>query len=424
MTTPNYHQKAVWSLAVALALLLGISSRPAAAQTYVEPTSPLGGTTAWPLNSSSNTQYKTGSLLIGPKSTCDQATGTGCAYICLNSDSDADASKCIKSWTDITGSNYVTLSTLTPVSTALSAHIVAAGRTADVGFARIRADSTKNQMFSLIVEANSSATSPAVGLYANDGGNLNNYAAQFVGRTMIGNNSSSYALCLNGEYSVVTNQGINYGRGCITKWSDLAAFAPPGNYVTLQTLSAIPSPQSGQIAISGPAALATSQGAVVIGAPSATTPVALTCGDSICDGQETEANCQADCDRTPPENIYSVEVDSSSRLATSYSVVLRWTNPTDADYVGMRIIQADTTPSGPDTLIYTKAINLPKILTFYTVSNLEYGRTYYFGMYTYDLRKNYSAGRTFSFIVNSETSYPTHLYLEWPHETPYVDPNI
>jgi hypothetical protein len=360
------------------------------AQQFIEPTSPLGGNAAAPLNGGATTQRKLGSLIIGSNTTT--------SYLCLNTDSvlTTDPTKCISSWSQLRG-NYVTLAQtdLSSVSfPSLSDHVVATGRTADIGFARLQADGTKNQLYSLILEATGSAVQPATALYATDGGVTSNYAAAFNGGVYVGDGTSGSAkkFCLNGNFTVDTNVSSGtYGKGCITSWSQLSTFLSSQSYVLLQSTTGTLVPQSGRVAVSGSAIFATDdRTGLIIGTPPAGTSISVSCGDAMCNGTETANSCAIDCDQSAPANITSLSFTSASNRVT-----FTWVNPGDADFAGVKIIRTrGIVPTGPnDPTAETSNTVLKPTATFQT-STLSTGVSYYYGFYTYDQYGNYSSGVT------------------------------
>lgn len=360
------------------------------AQQFIEPTSPLGGNAAAPLNGGSNTQRKLGSLIIGSNATT--------SYLCLNTDSvlTTDPTKCISSWSQLRG-NYVTLAqtdlTSNPFPT-LNDHVVAAGRTADIGFARLQADGTKSQLYTLIVEATGSAIQPATALYATDGGVSSNYAAAFNGGIYIGDgtSSSSKKFCLNGNFTVDTSvSSSTYGKGCITSWSQLSSFLASQNYVLLQSNTGTLVPQNGRISISGSAVFATDdRTGLIIGAPPAGTSVSISCGDGMCNGSETASSCAIDCDQAAPANVTQLAVSANE---TTKKFTFTWTNPADADFAGVKVVRTQgVPPTGPnDPAAQATNLILNPTASFLT-SALTTGVSYYFGFYSYDQYNNFSSG--------------------------------
>lgn len=398
-----------WSgIFVALAFAI-VVALPVRAQNYVEPTSPAGGSTAWPLNSSGNAQIKRGTLIIG------EAGGN--AKLCLNTNDPNDLTNCISNWSN--AGSFVHLKNFVPgngfPSTDLRAY-----EAADTGYARIQA--TGNNLYSVIVEANTGPSS-STALIATDGGRATNYAANFQGKLYIGYPSSlaEAKLCLNGEYAIDTTPGdASFGKGCITSWSQIAAIAAAGDYVILQPATSTPTAQFGQLAISGGASFASDPNtAVVIGAPGVGTPITVTCGDGICNSNECSLStapacgvgsadyCPTDCDRTPPGNI-TIHGTLYNSGTGSYPIAgFGWTLPTDPDLAGTRILRQlgtpPTSPSGPADL--TVNISAPTD-NWNDPTQLEFDTTYYYAFYAYDATGNFSSGQQMVFRVNRSTVPP------------------
>jgi len=385
-----------------LVMILGLSAQPVSAQSFIEPTSPLGGVSASPLNGSLTAQRKLGSLLIGSSSTT--------SFLCLNSDSviNNDTNYCISSWSQVRG-NYVTLAQ-TDLSSitfpSLSDHVVASGRTADIGYTRLQANGSANQLYTLILEATGSASQPATALFASDSGVSTNYAAKFNGAVYIGDGTttSTKKFCLNGTADVDTNVASpTYGKGCISSWSQLASFIPSQNFVLLQSLNALPVAQQGRIAISGSGVFATdSRSGLVIGAPPAGTGIAISCGDGMCNGSETGGSCPIDCDYTPPNNVSNVSGNAS---AATQSVTWTWTNPSSSDFAGVRVVRTiDSPPTGPNhsnpSGSYTVASGSSPNNQL-TNTGLQLGVNYYYTFYAYDAVGTFASGVTQSLRLSS-----------------------
>lgn len=388
---------------VVLGAALLLTPHHASALEFIEPTSPLGGNAAAPINGGTSTQQKLGSLLLGSSSTT--------SYFCLNSDSVVtnDPTKCISSWSQLRG-NYVTLSQ-TDLSSitfpTLSDHVTAAGRTADIGYARIQADGTKNQLYSLIVEATGSAAQPATALLATDGGVSDNYAAIFNGGIYIGDGTTNSAkkFCLNGTFTIDTNvSSATYGKGCITSWSQLATFMPSQNFVLLQSNTGSLITQNGRIAISGSATFATdSKAGLVIGAPPSGTSVSISCGDGMCNGTESAISCPVDCDQAPPAEITSLTPTTNT---TARTASFTWVNPNDSDFAGVKVLRkSGSAPTSPfDTGATATTVAKPGAAM--TSTNLTVGVTYYYTFYTYDTMGNYSAGVTQAIRLGGSSCIP------------------
>ncbi|MBI5405334.1 MAG: hypothetical protein HY976_03865 [Candidatus Kerfeldbacteria bacterium] len=300
-----YDQLQKPSIRLAFAVVFGLSAWvvTANAQTYIEPSSSTGGATATPLNGSTSTQRKLGSLIIGPSG--------GSSKFCLNTSPDANGqpvagdTNCIAAWNQV-GGHFVRL--WTDTNTGFGG-FTSTSTNYDAGYVRLKAQdspSSPQQPITAIFEGSNVPGSAAIWAAA---GNYTppstTWAGYFEGNTAVlqdlGGNPAK--LCLNG---INTLDGS--GVGCITSWSQIQGLVPPaGNYVNLQNMNNPSSVavQNGGASISGSANLAVSSGGVVVGIPTAFTPcvnngtqcVPVSCGDGICSasGGETSTNCAQDC---------------------------------------------------------------------------------------------------------------------------------
>ncbi len=87
-----------------------------------------------------------------------------------------------------------------------------------------------------------------------------------------------------------------------------------------------------------------------------------------------------------PSNVSDLVVDASSG-----AVELSWTNPSDADFEGVRVLMCmDGFPSGPDdtdcTVVYSGVANATSVET------LMDGTTYYFGVFAQDAAGQFASG--------------------------------
>ncbi len=386
-----------WSGTIAILAVVGVALQ-ANAQSFVEPPSNGGGSTAWPLNSSANTQYKRGSLLIGPTNaaTCNPGAGdtSGCARLCLNSSNpnDLTGTSCIYSWDQLRG-QYVHLQSL---GTSTPSSVLNYG-TPDLGFARVRASGASS--YSFIAEANPSpASGSATAIYATDSGLSQNYAAQFNGRVYVGYtpNTSNAKLCLNSTLSLSSSLD---GRGCISSWSDLAGIASAGNYVVVQPAASIPTAQTGQIAVSGTGSFAQSTtSAVVIGAPAAGSSIAITCGDSMCNGVENNTfgssnYCPSDCDRSAPPmpSTFAYDLLQQGGSATYYTATLNWEIDSVPDIAGFKLMRkASGYVSGPtDSADWVRTVD-KNTSNVADPTHLNFGTYYYYTVFAFDATGNYS----------------------------------
>jgi len=89
-------------------------------------------------------------------------------------------------------------------------------------------------------------------------------------------------------------------------------------------------------------------------------------------------------DATPPEPV----TDFDATNGPGKSIALNWTNPTNSDFAGTKILRKTTGyPVNPTdgTLIYNG------ISTSFTDTNVSFGWTYYYSAFSYDIYSNYSA---------------------------------
>lgn len=255
-------------------------------QSFFEPTSGSGGITAVPLNSSGNTQRKSGSLIIGPN-------GAAYSYLCLNTDAvDSADPRCIKSWSDFGSFVHLWTNSCTVLS--------GAGANCDLpdaGYIRIKGKAG-SQKYTFIAEA--AVMNDAVGVYASDNNQATAFAGYFQGRVYVASSSSTTSngqLCLN-DTAKFSDANTN-PYGCISNWSQITSQSPSGNYVYLQPFPGKTTAQDGGAAVSGSAVLAATTGGVVVGDP----PAGLcpdfagckTCGDGVCSADEDTAKCPTDC---------------------------------------------------------------------------------------------------------------------------------
>lgn len=302
----------------------------------VNPTSPApGGLTALPLSTSTLTQYKLGSLVLG------YAGSAQPAKICLGATSATDATNCISSWSQVgtmATSQFVTLHTNTP-GTILDSY-----DPAQLGYAHIRGTNaaTAATTFSTAVD---STLNGGTALYA-DGLDLDNYAGYFVGKLTIQKDSfnNDGKLCLNG-----TTFGSNpTGHYCIAHWSDIPT-STLTDKLALQNPSNAPSPQSGNVGL----AQALQSGSVVLG-DSSVLPAGLigyACGDGMCTTGET-SSCLLDCATINPLTSFTA-VDSG--LGT----------------VSLTFTTAAQTPSGQVYVLIVRSSN--SSFTFTPVNGVQYG---------------------------------------------------
>lgn len=306
-----------WLLA---GLIIVPSTVLAAANPALNPTAPPpGGQAASLITSSTETQKKIGSLIVG------SSVGAP-SYICLNAEAGstnlASDPNCLSGWSDLVngiGGPFVTLqqgnvASLTNVSSY----------TQETGYIHIRGSAPSPADFTIKADANNQYAGTSTSLYA-DGVLQDNYAGYLVGHVSINpvvGGSSNGKLCLNGTAASPNAQGY----GCITSWDQVPGAV--ANFLQLQSVNP-PVTQTGAVWLNS----AFQQGALVLGAPPAASVGGTTkpfCGDGLCSqiineqSSSSSAYCPLDC-QTPTiaqsistvSNVGSVTVNFSTSTDTS-----------------------------------------------------------------------------------------------------------
>jgi uncharacterized protein (TIGR03790 family) len=101
---------------------------------------------------------------------------------------------------------------------------------------------------------------------------------------------------------------------------------------------------------------------------------------SLGDGSKTTATPSSDT--TPPDSVTDISANPGN-----HQVILNWTNPSNADFVGVRVMQKEGSYSSTysdGTLVYNGSG------TSYTDSGLDNDTTYYYTIFAYDTGPNYS----------------------------------
>jgi len=95
---------------------------------------------------------------------------------------------------------------------------------------------------------------------------------------------------------------------------------------------------------------------------------------------------------TPPGDVQNLDYTEGAG-----QVSISWTNPSDADLKGIKILRkVGAYPSGPRDTSAVQVHNGPTSVTQVTDSGLTGGVTYYYGVYAYDPVRNYASGVYFS----------------------------
>ncbi len=155
-----------------------------------------------------------------------------------------------------------------------------------------------------------------------------------------------------------------------------------------------------------------------VGTAPADLPVGMTCGNRICEGLENDTfaspyYCPQDCDVTPPGEV-NVETLFYSRCFGSLCPArppmfyLYWTNPSDPDLAGIRVIISDDPARIPDE--YTDPSygsiyggDLPPTTDSVVQACQNDGDAYYVGLFTYDTdKRNFSRGVTTTVVCSDD----------------------
>ncbi|MEW5818252.1 MAG: kelch repeat-containing protein, partial [Spirochaetota bacterium] len=141
----------------------------------------------------------------------------------------------------------------------------------------------------------------------------------------------------------------------------------------------------------------------------------VTCGLlGFTDPGRTNPNDPASGD-TPADTTPPAEVTAFATLAGNGQVQLSWTNPTDPDFAGVKLVFKTTGfPTGhtDGTAIYDS------IGTSYLHTGLTNGTTYYYTAYTYDTGLNYSTGVQASATPSQGTA--GNWSVDWATKAPML----
>lgn len=367
----------------------------------INPTAPPpAGQTAQPLTTSSVTQQKTGTLVIGATSaTCSATDTSGCASLCLNATGPTDTSgACIKSWSDIAnavGNSYLQLTSAAFPSTALPS--------SQTGVVSMKG--TDGQARPYTINLTADTVGGSTGLYA-DGRRIDQYAGYFIGKVSIAAalNGTRGRICLNSkdDYGAVPAEDAK-GYYCITTWSDIRG-APITDKLTLAA-AANPATESGNVVLSR----AYGAGSVIIGDP-VNVSVALKCGDGMCSAGTTPAlsenatNCPIDCAVVPQPASFT-----TTGQTDKVSIVYQSANDTTSPLVRVLIVRSDQPdyifkpvdgviyPLGGNSrfaVIYSNSFSRQSTLSIVDASGtygMVSGRTYYYRAYQANLYPRYAA---------------------------------
>lgn len=248
------------------------------------------------------------------------------------------------------------------------------------------------------------------------------YAGYFIGKVRllpssdlivgpVGNNSQS-ARASGGSYLCLGDTGGAFSSVCKSTWDNgnVSAWTRQNGVLWAgQGVSWVAAGSSGSaffrvqprpdstndVSVSGSATFRQT----IIGTPSASTPIALTCGDGICNGAENDTFgnpnfCAIDCDHTAPPVLVAVGMSLNviARTAT-----FTWTVPASStDVLGTRIVYKIGSPStGPTdgTLVQNKLLTTcPSRNCTYVTPTLATNTSYYYSFYLYDYASNHSPG--------------------------------
>jgi len=98
-----------------------------------------------------------------------------------------------------------------------------------------------------------------------------------------------------------------------------------------------------------------------------------------------------------------------SAISTSTIVILSWTNPTDSDFAGVKLYRKTGTSPTSQTDTLATPIYQGKNTNFTDTSSKLIGQLYYYSLYSYDTRPNYSQPRTISFALPLPNGTPSAI---------------
>jgi hypothetical protein len=114
-------------------------------------------------------------------------------------------------------------------------------------------------------------------------------------------------------------------------------------------------------------------------------------------------------DITPPGIVTNLYASSSEK-----EIKLFWINPSDSDFVGVKIYRKIGSALTGYTDPLASVVYQGNASSFADVYNFERGQTYYYSIYSYDAKPNYSSARTTSvrfefngIILETESTQPS-----------------
>jgi hypothetical protein len=122
----------------------------------------------------------------------------------------------------------------------------------------------------------------------------------------------------------------------------------------------------------------------------------------------------------PPANVTGLSVSAGNKQIT-----LSWTNPLDSDLLGIRVLEcADAFPSShTDTIVCAQISNT--LVTSLTRTGLSNNKTYYYGVFAYDVAGQFASGAVGSGTptASEEEVPPVKPVPEAPFEEPIEVPS-
>lgn len=419
-----------WGLLVFSAAIFGGAwiSMPFSVQAayYNNPTAvPPGGNTANFLDTSSNSQKKIGSLMVGDPS----HTEGGAGYLdrlCLNAyasrsgslDYQTDKRNCIRQWSNIPSAYGTSLVRLYQDLPGGNYYAPQEGYVAITGNIANQSAATFTTMASSGTFGGSPAPLPvALYAYSSYNGDASNIAGHFIGRVAIKNalkpdlteDPDTTLLCLN---DTVYPFNETTGYGCIRTWADLGEILPGVDYVRLQSTNN-PTPDNGRAAVTSAAAM----GTLIAGDP----PVCggsgcPTCGDGQCTNGEAVDTCPVDCQAVAGPG-YFLAFDNKN--GTAHILVTGPSQP----YPGTIVIFRSTDPSFSFTPMDGAVYQANTIIGTDTVvvftSNAMYSQK------SFDDTFMITGGRTYYYRVFAANKFPIYNHTPWTQTltlAPYTAP--